>query len=170
MKKRKSLILYILLNIIVSALTVTLVLFIWEKTHPTDTLLPSPTAINTSNTLGSATTITPSITSGTTTELKLSIEAVFGVGDLSLEYILIRNNDEQPIDLTGWQIVGSKDESYTFPNLRLNHDGAVRLYSKSGTDSVIELYWGAQQALWSSGDELLLLDPAGVTYSTYQIP
>jgi len=52
----------------------------------------------------------------------------------------------------------------------LNHDGAVRLYSKSGTDSVIELYWGAQKALWSSGDELLLLDPAGVTYSTYQIP
>ena len=92
------------------------------------------------------------------------------MGDLSLEYILIRNNGEEAVNLAGWQLVGQEGEVYTFPNLRLNRDGAVRLYSKSGTDSVIELYWGAEKALWSSGDELSLKDPAGIIYSTYQVP
>ena len=170
MKKHPSILPYILLNILVSALTVSLVLFIWERTHTSTLPTAQPTALRTSPEASSATAINPEQPPSLSAELKLSLEAVVGVGDLSLEYILIRNNGEEAVNLAGWQLVGQEGEVYTFPNLRLNRDGAVRLYSKSGTDSVIELYWGAEKALWSSGDELSLKDPAGIIYSTYQVP
>ena len=170
MKKRSSLLPYILLNILVSALTVSLVLFIWDRTHTAILPTAQPTALRTSPEANSATAINPEQTPSLRAELKLSLEAVVGVGDLNLEYILIRNNGEEAVNLAGWQLIGPDGEAYTFPNLRLNQEGAVRLYSKSGTDTVIELYWGAEKALWSSGDELSLKDPAGIIYSTYQVP
>ena len=170
MKKRSSLLPYILLNILVSALTVLLVLFIWDRTHTAILPTAQPTALRTLPEANSATAITPEQTPSLSAELALSLEAVVGVGDLNLEYILIRNNGEEAVNLAGWQLIGPDGEAYTFPNLRLNQEGAVRLYSKSGTDTVIELYWGAEKALWSSGEQLALKDPTGTIYSTYQVP
>jgi len=170
MKKNASLLPYILLNIFVSALTVTLVLFIWERTHSHNQVPEISTAVSVSPAATSLPTAVPNQTPSTNAELKLSLEAVVGVGDLSLEYILIRNNGEEAVNLAGWQVVGPEGEAYIFPNLRLNRDGVVRLYSKSGIDSVIELYWGAGKSLWSSGEQINLKDPAGTIYSTYQVP
>ena len=106
MKKHSSLLPYILLNILVSALTVSLVLFIWDRTHTSTLPTAQPTALHTSPEANSATAITPDQTPSLSAELKLSLEAVVGVGDLSLEYILIRNKGEEAVNLAGWQLVG----------------------------------------------------------------
>jgi hypothetical protein len=147
-----------------------LVLFIWDRSHTSSLPTAQSTALRTSPQAASTTAGTPIQTPTLSAELKLSLEAVVGVGNLNLEYILIRNNGEEVVNLAGWQLIGSEGEVYTFPNLRLNQDGAVRLYSKSGTDSVIELYWGAEEALWSPGEQVALKDSTGKIYSTYQVP
>ncbi|MFZ3069905.1 MAG: lamin tail domain-containing protein [Anaerolineaceae bacterium] len=170
MKNSKSILPYLLLNILVSGLTVFLVLFFWDRTHP----MPQVPEENPSEVRSATPTQTALSKSATSqalaAEVEVTVEGVFGVGDLQLEYILIRNESDQALNLAGWKAVGSPDRSYTFPNLSLNRNGAVRLYSKDGTDSVIELFWGSAQALWKPGDPISLEDPSGAIHATYVIP
>lgn len=170
MNKRKSVFPFLLLNILVSGLTVFLVLTYWEKNHPNQQIppndLPEISATSTSE-LSPEKGITPKMPVG---EVIVSVEGVFGAGDLDLEYILIRNQSEDALNLSGWQLVSFSGTSFTFPNLSLNRNGAVRLYSKAGDNNVIELFLGSEQALWQAGDEISLQDPSGEIYATYVIP
>lgn len=170
MNKRKSVFPFLLLNILVSGLTVFLVLTYWEKNHPNQQIppndLPEISATFTSE-LSPEKGITPKMPVG---EVIVSVEGVFGAGDLDLEYILIRNQSEDALNLSGWQLVSFSGTSFTFPNLSLNRNGAVRLYSKAGDNNVIELFLGSEQALWQAGDEISLQDPSGEIYATYVIP
>lgn len=170
MNKRKSVFPFLLLNILVSGLTVFLVLTYWEKNHPNQQIppddLPEISATATSE-LPPEKGVTPGMPVG---KVAVSVEGVFGAGDLDLEYILIRNQSENALNLSGWQLSSSSGGSFTFPNLSLNRNGAVRLYSKTGDNSVIELYWGSDQALWQAGDEISLQDPSGEIHATYVIP
>ena len=103
-------------------------------------------------------------------EASLLIEGVFGAGEISVEYILIRNQSESPINLNGWSVQSSNGKKLDLPQLSLNKNGAVRLYSKHGTNTVIELYWNSDQALWTSGSKIQLLDPNGEQKSDWQVP
>ena len=98
------------------------------------------------------------------------IEGVFGAGEISVEYILIRNRSDSPINLNGWSIQSSNGKKLDLPQLSLNKNGAVRLYSKHGTNTVIELYWNSDQALWTTGSKIQLLDPNGEQKSDWQGP
>lgn len=87
-----------------------------------------------------------------------------------MEYVLIRNQGSEPINLEGWTLQGSRKQLYHFPNLSLNSQGAVRLYSRIGTNSVIELFWGLDSALWESGETIQLKDSQGGLQATYDLP
>jgi hypothetical protein len=82
----------------------------------------------------------------------------------------LRNRGSQPVNLNKWKITGPNAANYEFPVLSLNTNGAIRLYSRAGNSSVIELYWGAATAQWKSGDTLTLTNPAGVKLATFTIP
>lgn len=170
MKKRAPILPYLLLNVLVSAGTVVLVLFLWQRFSGTGLpLLAFPSAeAETKPTLQLSTK--PALTAPPASNSVVSIEAVVGVGNRDLEYILVRNQSESAVDLAAWQISASGARTYTFPALKLNQNGAVRLYTRSGTDTVIELFWNSPEALWKSGDELSLIEPGGSARSTYLIP
>ena len=179
MKSWNRLLLYILLNVIVSALTVLGVLWIWEITHPTPEVLPSqqspaqsksPLATQLSQDQTGADIPVKQTTPLSEETIQVSIEGVFGVGIFDLEYVLIRNNSPVAIDLMDWRLVDDDGNIYTFPALTLNTDGAVKLFSRSGTNPVIELFWSSQQALWASDDQASLLDNTGIIRATYRIP
>lgn len=169
---------FILLNIFVSATTVLLVIWLTQSgtiqlpTKPT--LTPVITKINPSTEVpvaqNTATKPTATIPKASADEGTLQIEGVFGAGELSVEYILIRNQSESPINLNGWSIQSSNGKKLDLPQLSLNKNGAVRLYSKHGTNTVIELYWNSDQALWTSGSKIQLLDPNGEQKSDWQVP
>lgn len=167
----KRLILFVLLNIFISAITVIVVLMVWEKTHP-PTQVPTPIVLapagETQSNNGEPTLAIAG--SNITVDGKLTIDGVFGVGKHEMEYILIRNDSQASLNLQSWQISTPQGNVYNFPALILNQDGAVKLYSKTGTDSVIELFWNAADALWSSGDQVDLIDPSGNLHVSYQIP
>jgi hypothetical protein len=162
MKFLKRVLPFLLLNMLISAATIYGVLVYWQRTNPGPSIATQvPTLIQPTKIPGKATPLAVSA---------VVIENVFGSGDLNTEYVLLRNKGAQPVNLNKWQLLGPMGENYTFPVLNLNTNGAVRLYSRQGTSSVIELYWDASTAQWQSGDTLTLTDPTGTDQATFKIP
>ena len=162
---------FLLLNIVVSAATMVLVLWLWQERAPLPGAKPTFTpAVTLASQIEQPDPeqpleATPPVSNGV-----LNIDGVFGAGDLNVEYILIRNQSKSSVNLSGWSVSSSSGEKYSLPQLTLNTNGAVRLYSKYGSNSVIELYWNSDQALWSSGDEIFLLDQSGQQQASWQVP
>jgi micrococcal nuclease len=84
---------------------------------------------------------------------------------LNEEWIRIRNDGPNPVDLTGW---GIRDESasnrYRFPeSFALAPGESATVHSGCGDDSGSDLFWcSAGAAVWNNdGDTVFLLDPSG---------
>lgn len=171
MKFWKNYLPFLLLNVLVSAATILAVLWFWQhratSPRPLATLPPAATP-----TLQAQKTQEMNVTGEPKPDSEglLNIEGVFGAGDLNVEYILIRNQSDASINLNGWSISSDSGKSLELPKLILNKNGAVRLYSKHGTNSVIELYWNSDLALWKSGDEIFLIDASGQKQASWQVP
>ncbi|MRR52762.1 MAG: lamin tail domain-containing protein [Rhodocyclaceae bacterium] len=97
------------------------------------------------------------------------MENVFGVGDYENEVVEITRDSDADLVLTGWKLRDESGKEYTFPNLTLKN-GAIRVYTRSGTDSVIELFWGQKEAIWQAGELVTLVDPQGTLQASYRIP
>jgi hypothetical protein len=69
-----------------------------------------------------------------------------------------------------WKLEDEDNHRYVFPQLMLNKDGAIKLYTKPGTNTVIELHWGIKEPVWKSGELVTLLDQNGTAQATYRIP
>lgn len=178
MKKASNLILFILVNILVSALTTLIVLWVWDLTHPIpeySTQTPLTSAVNDSNNPTSQGTLDGNESAELEIDFieedfDLRILAIVGAGNLDVEYVEIKNQSLGPIDLTNWQLVDQQGNVFTFPALILNNEGSVKVLSKRGDNTVIELYWQSDAPIWQSGEIASLLDPAGNPITTYSIP
>ena len=60
--------------------------------------------------------------------------------------------------------------TFTFPNLELFPGGAVDVYSRQGTNDVVSLFWGMDEAVWESGETVILRNAAGEIQTTYKVP
>lgn len=162
---------YLIVNIIVSAATTLIVLALWDRVqHPQ---IPSgtggvPEATLTGN-LGAATTPQAQPTLPPLDQPVIRIETVIGAGDLSTETVQLQRVGEGELQLAGWWLEGN-NLKYTFPALTLNKNGSVRLYSRAGQSTVIELFWGLDSAAWKSGDTITLFDSNGDQRASYSIP
>jgi hypothetical protein len=173
MKKNSRILFYILLNILISAATTLTVLLIWQAVHPmpqSTAPLPDQTDLNTNNATSANEVAENSTTEFMQENIDVTIRTVVGAGNLEMEYVEITNQSEGAVDLTNWQLMNDQGDSFTFPALILNEDGAIEVHSKSGNNTVIELYWQADTPLWQSGETVTLLDAAGETQATYLIP
>jgi hypothetical protein len=173
MKSKKSLLFYILLNILISAGTTLIVLLVWQAAHPTPEIVSPITPTNTSDPSGSMEEAQP--TSQPTLDfleedVQITIRSVVGAGNLEMENVQLLNQSEGAVNLNGWQIQNGRGTHFTFPALILNQGGAVEVHSKAGTNTVIELYWQSDAPIWQSGDTVTLVDTDGNVQATYQIP
>jgi len=123
--------------------------------------VPAPKTTTTSG--DSPTQITP-------LELNLLIGGVFGAGDLQTEYVLIKNQGKATANLLNWSLQGKRGQNYSFPDLRLAQNGTVKLFSKTGTDTVLELFMKSDVSLWQRGDILTLKDANGKVQTNFQVP
>lgn len=184
MKNKSSLIFYILINIVISAATTLTVMWLWERAHP------RPDPVEMASLLSSASanqdcevvipqieqeqepihTTEPTLSFISSTESTIEIYAIVGAGNLEAEYVEIRNQGEDPADLTGWQLSDQDGQTFTFPALILNSGGAIKVISTKGTNTVIELYWQSDVPIWQSGETASLLDADGELITTYSIP
>ncbi len=179
MRKRTRIFLYILLNIFISSASVLVVLWIWESKHPAPQIDQNQTFIpNSENSSpvnpapglsGPAADPTESLTF-VKEDLQVDIHAIVGPGNLEVEYVEIHNLSPGPIDMTGWQLTDQDEQVFTFPPLILNQGGGIKVLSKKGNNTVIELYWQSEVPIWQSGETASLLNADGETITTYSIP
>ncbi len=164
---------YLVLNVIVSAATTLLVLSLWDRRQPQ--ALPIATGgIPIAETAPTQPVDQPPAQASPTLPPLdtpvIEIEAVIGAGDPAAEAVVLKRVGEGELLLTGWKISNGRGDEYTFPYLVLNKNGSVRLYTRDGANSVIELYWGLSQSVWRSGDIASLTDPEGNLRAAFTIP
>lgn len=170
MNRWKRLAVFLLLNVFVTALTMWVVLALWARANP----LPGggaeipPAATAASPGAGGAAAPVPTGIAASAGQLEIYL--VIAAGDLSGERVQLRHIGTQEISLAGWQLKDEDGNAYIFPALRMFSGGAVTVYTRAGVNTVVELYWGLERPVWSSGETVTLLDPDGSAQATYVIP
>ena len=150
---RRRLVLYILLNALVSILASGAVLYFYERVnHKTD--------------CGTIEVI-PTLPSGS---VKAEITSVIGTGVIADESVVIRNNGNVSLLLTGWTVKDNQGDVYTFPQLTLYPDGTVQLHTGPGIDTASDLFWQRTTPVWNSGDLVALYDTHNIARAFYRIP
>jgi LysM repeat protein len=101
------------------------------------------------------------------------IDSVIGAGDLAWERVLLKHRGEGELSLVGWRLEGDNGKVFEFPQfpqLTLFKGGAVNVYTRTGTDTVVDLYWGLSEPVWASGDTINLIDAQGDVHASYTVP
>ncbi len=161
---RRRLILYLLLNVFVSAAVTSGILFWYDRNYRATALssvLPASASNNSS---------TPQATLNPKVDIPVEIVSIIGAGTLDAEWVVVHNAGKQPLSLASWQLKDANKNVFVFPNLTLNPGGAVQIHSTSGTNTVIDLYWGQTNPVWQSGEEAQLVDPNGTVRAKYKVP
>ncbi|HEX9795441.1 MAG TPA: LysM peptidoglycan-binding domain-containing protein [Anaerolineales bacterium] len=99
---------------------------------------------------------------------RVEIRGVAGGGNLEEEVVRLLNSGGTA-NMAGWTLDDDQGHHYTFPAFTL-HNGAVSVHTKAGVDTVIDLYWGLPEAVWTAGKTITLRDAAGGVQSTFHIP
>ena len=166
MRRKSRLFPFILLNILISALTTLAVLWLWDNYYRPAALSSFPGIPDSAPAPGSKT----GTGAGNSPAAEIAILSVIAPGDPANEAVLIKQTGEGQTWLTGWRLFDQNGYTYTFPELLLNQNGAVQVFTKPGVDTVIELYWGLQEPVWNSGEKVTLVDRQNEIRATYDIP
>jgi hypothetical protein len=177
MKQSKRIVLFLLLNIIVSACTILAVLWIWDPANrPASLQPPQPTAV----VIPGVDTQDPNATQPpvmpTATEIKeipkgmIMIENVIGSGSIASEVVILKRKGSGELKLTNWKLQDENGNTYTFPDLTLYEGGGVFIHSTAGVNTVIDLYWNQTEPVWQQGETVTLVDSLGAIQTSYQIP
>jgi hypothetical protein len=162
---RRKLLLYLLLNVFVSACVTGGILFWYDRNYRSvsvSSVQPAAPANVQGN--GPLTAFDPSV------DIPVEIVSIVGAGTLNAEWVIVRNAGAEALNLSSWQLKDSDRNVFVFPNLTLNTGGAVQVHTASGTNTVIDLYWGASDSVWESGEEAQLSDPSGNVRAVYKVP
>jgi hypothetical protein len=160
---RRKLAYYLLLNVFVSACVTGTILFWYDRNYRA-TLAPQAAPVVSSGTDAAKVTPLPQ------TDIPVTIESVVGAGTLNVETTVIHFAGEGQLNLAGWQLKDENSNTFTFPQLTLYPNGSVQVHTAGGTDTVIDLYWGAPDAVWGSGESARLFDSQGNLRAVYRVP
>ena len=161
---RRKLLLYLLLNVFISACVTGAILFWYDRNYRSTALSPIQPAPLTSDDSAPQPTLNPQVA------IPVEIVSVVGAGTLPAEWVVVRYTGEDQINLARWELRDENRHVFVFPQLVLHKDGAVQIHTTSGTNTVIDLYWNASDAVWQSGEKAELTDPSGNVRSTYTVP
>ena len=88
--------------------------------------------------------------------------------DVEGEYVQIRNSYHTTAVMTGWTLSDAAGQVFTFPTFSLPDEGTLRVWTKSGVDTVTDLYWGSAVAIWDDeGDPAILREADGDLVDRY---
>lgn len=141
-----------------------------DAPEPTNTLDPSE--VTEEPTLEFTPTITPTATitlAPTATNAQIEIVDVEGAGDVTAEGIRLRNNGNT-INVTGWTLTDAEGNTFSFPEQLLFSNAEVTIYTRAGTNTPVALFWGLDEAVWTEGDVLTLIDANDDIQASIRLP
>jgi hypothetical protein len=160
---RRKLFYYLLLNIFVSATVTGGILFWYDRNYRANMSVVPPSAPAGSD-------AQPVSTLNPQTDVPIKISSVVGAGTLGSEIVVIKYEGKDQLDLASWQLKDEDGNIFKFPKLTLYSNGVVQVHTIAGTDTVIDLYWGIGEAVWSSGENARLFDAQGNLRAVYRVP
>ena len=162
---RRRLVLYLLLNVFVSACVTGSILFWYDRTYRAS-LAPVPQMAVPAQ----GESAEPAVTLQSDEQVPIEIVSVVGAGMLTTEVVVVRYNGEGELGLSNWQLKDDSGNTFTFPKLTLYTGGAVQVHTASGTDTVVDLYMGLRDPIWESGESAKLYDPQDTLRAIYRVP
>lgn len=166
MKDPKRWLPFLLINIFVSAAVTGGILFWYDRTYRQAELPAVPASVPAAENAPEAAEAQSLLDEN----IDVQIVSIIGAGTLEAEVVSIRYSGDDELNLAGWVLKDEDKNLFTFPQLSLYSGGVVQVYSETGQDNVISLYWKSRDAIWESGEEATLLDSQGVTRATYTVP
>lgn len=160
MRARRRLVPYILLNILISALTTLLVLWIWDLTHKAE--IPSIEQLPVAASSAAMATLPPA------DQPLIEIENVFGVGIAESETVRLARLQSGDLWLTGWKLEDEDGNTFVFPQLNFVN-GSIDVFTRMGVNTPTSLYWKLDRPVWRIGETVSLRDPDGVLRAKYLI-
>lgn len=130
----------------------------------TPTAVPEPTNTPFSLTQAAATVTLPP----TAINAQIVIATVEGVGNVNSEAVEIRNVGNV-INMSGWTLSNGRASEFVFPELRVQRDGRLLIFSRQGSNTPAALYWGRETSAWRNGDTVTLADASGEVQATFRI-
>lgn len=161
---RRKLAYYLLLNVFVSACVTGTILFWYDRNYRAVNQPSVQQAAPANGDSGPVSTVDPQ------TDIAVKISSVVGAGTMDAEIVVVKFEGEGQLDLASWQLKDEDGNTFKFPQLTLYPNGAVQIHTATGTDTVIDLYWGIGDAVWSSGENVRLFDAQGNLRAVYRVP
>lgn len=162
---RRRLIYYLLLNVFVSACVTGAILFWYDRNYRSVSMSAvQPAAPLVDQPVAAQATLNPQV------DIPVEIVSVIGAGTLNAEWVVVSYKGEDQINLANWELRDGDRNVFVFPQLILHTNGAVQIHTASGTNTVIDLYWGESNPVWKSGEEAQLYDPSGNLRAKYKVP
>ena len=162
---RRRLLPYLLLNVLVSACVTSAILFWYHQNYRS----VSQSAVQPASPLVQNVAV-PQATLDPQVKLPVEIVSVIGAGTLSAEWVVVTYKGDDQINLANWELRDEDKNVFIFPHLVLHQNGAVQVHTASGTNTVIDLYWGKNDPVWQSGEEAQLFDSSGNQRAKYKVP
>jgi len=139
----------------------------------TSTSIP-PTMVASPTPRPSATATHISTPTGTSTQIgqepQVIIDTVIGVGVLENERVVLLRTGDGELSMAEWRLGDGEGYVYTFPMLTLYKGGAINLNTRTGQDTVVDLFWGLDSSIWRAGKTVTLYDSQNVLRASYTIP
>jgi hypothetical protein len=89
--------------------------------------------------------------------------------DVLGEFVSIENFSGIATVMANWILSDEAGHRFTFPALTLKPGTRVRVWTKAGTNTMTNLYWDRDLAVWNNrGDRVFLLDDAGELVHSYR--
>lgn len=151
------------------------IIYIPTAPLPTATPTPTPTSVAPSSTPRPTATRTPRITHTATPtkilqEAQVVIDTVIGAGVLENERVRLLRTGDGELSMAGWRVEDGLGNVYIFPQLTLYKDGAINLNTRSGQNTVVDLYWGLTSPVWKPGKTVSLYDAQNGLRATFTVP
>jgi competence protein ComEC len=100
----------------------------------------------------------------------VSIESVLGPGDYATERVRIIHAGGRDVLLQGWRLLDEQGNEFIFPQLTLKAGSLVFVHTRSGANTVTDLFWGQAKSVWQAGEQVVLKDASNVEIDRFMIP
>jgi hypothetical protein len=154
------------LNVVVSVCVTSAILFWYDRNYRS----VSQSAVQPAAPLLNQDVSVPQATLDPKVKIPVEIVSVIGAGTLNAEWVVVTYTGDDQINLANWELRDEDKNVFIFPQLILHPNGAVQVHTVSGTNTVIDLYWGKNDSVWQSGETAQLFDPSGNVRAKYKVP
>ena len=77
--------------------------------------------------------------------------------DVLREYVVIENQGTANENMTGWKLKNEENDTFRFPVFILKAGSGVTVWTREGTNTETDLYWGSERAIWDNGGDCATL-------------